>query len=463
MMRTLLANVLIRLGRFLHGKAVPSSLTGSQWTGTGFVDAFKRNRNPTPNELLAELKNTAWTCASINAAVCANNPPQLYVVTRHHQPRPKCATRPLDGTEEKRLRALPHLAARTKDAAAIEQVTEHPLLSLLRQPTAPSNVLGAFDLWELTTLYQEVNGSAYWYLDLDPVLGVPRNVWLLPAQNVTPRREPDSPNAVDYYAYRTAGREQRFRPEEMIHFRYPDPRDPYTGGLSPLRACFEQVATASDYAAFKKAKFENHAIPDAVVSPDMTLGEEERDRLETQWNHRFRRGGTGQVVVAETGLRVQLLQQSMGDLAALADLQATKEDICNAFHIPIAYLTSQTNLANLTASQTQHLQLAIAPRLERRDEKLNSQLVPLFDPSGRLFLASESPRPVDATALIQQKELDLKYGVVSINEVRSERGLPPVPWGDVPWLPLQWERTDMPRRTEAPGTGRNREPLPDER
>src|SRR5690242_15230003 len=104
MLRTLLANTLIRLGRLLHGKAVPYALTGSQWTGTGFVDSFRRDRQPTPNELLAELKNTAWSCASINAAVCANNPPALYVVTRHNQPRPVFNTLVLDPRTEKRLR-----------------------------------------------------------------------------------------------------------------------------------------------------------------------------------------------------------------------------------------------------------------------------------------------------------------------------------------------------------------------
>jgi phage portal protein BeeE len=142
-----------------------------------------------------------------------------------------------------------------------------------------------FDLWELTTLYQEVHGSAYWYLDLDPVLGVPRAVWILPSQNVTPRRDPNSKNLVDYYLYRTGRSEERFAPEQIIHFAYPDPRDPYTSGLSPLRACFEQAALTSDYAAFKKAKFENHAIPDAIISPDEVMGEEERDRLETQWKY----------------------------------------------------------------------------------------------------------------------------------------------------------------------------------
>ena len=61
--------IIYRLGNWLAAKAAPRGLTGNAWTGTGFVDGFKRNRNPTANELMAELKATAWTCASINAAV----------------------------------------------------------------------------------------------------------------------------------------------------------------------------------------------------------------------------------------------------------------------------------------------------------------------------------------------------------------------------------------------------------
>jgi hypothetical protein len=93
-----------------------------------------------------------------------------------------------------------------------------------------------------------------------------------------------------------------------------------------------------------------------------------------------------------------------------------------------------------------------------RDEKLNAQLVPLFDPTGRLFLASDDPTPVDGSLSVTQQIADLQYGVVSINEVRSQHGLPAVPWGNVPWLPLNWDRTDAPRPGEEPGTGRNRGP-----
>jgi HK97 family phage portal protein len=447
-MRKYLANALSRLSGLFRPKAMPAVLTGGQWSGASYIDAYRRNRTPTPNEILAELKNTAWTCASLNASVCASHPPRLYVTTQTNQARPKCLTKSLPAATEKRLRSTPHLVARTKSAQRLEEVTEHPLLDLLVKVNPVHN---AFDLWELTTLYQEVHGAAYWLLDFGP-LGTPQQIWPLPSQNVTPVREPRSRNLVDYYLYRTGTEEQRFRPDQIIHFRYPDPRDPYLGGLAPLRACYEQATLISEFAAFKKAKFENHAIPDAIVSPDEVIGEEERDRLEAQWNSRFRKGGSGKVVVAESALKVQLLAHSMGDLAVLADVKATKEDVANAFHVPISFLSAETNLANLQAAEHQHMSKAVAPRLMRRDEKLNEQLIPLYDPTGRLFLASEDPVPVNRELTTKEQDLNLRYGVVSINEVRGEQGLEPVPWGDAPWLPRLWAQTDDKDRTNHRGT-----------
>jgi HK97 family phage portal protein len=450
-MRTWLANRLASLAGWLaRGKAMPQSLRGSQWSGTTYVDSYKRDRAPTGNELLQELKNTAWTCASINSAVMAENPPSLYVVTKHNQPRPKCATRPVSKKVEDRLRARPTLVGHTKAAQTVEEVTDHPLLELFNRPNP---FLGSFDLWELTTIYQECLGSAFWYLDLDPVLNVPSMIWVLPAQNVTPRRNPDSPNLVDYYEYRTGKRQDILPAAQVLHFRYPDPRDPYTSGLSPLRAAFEQVSLTSSYAATRSAIYENQAVPSAIISPEEVIGEEERDRLEQQWNQRFRRGGSGKVVVAESNLRVQLLQQSWADLAALSEYAATKEDIVNAFHVPIAFVTGNTNLANLFASRLLHASTAIGPRLSRRDETINRFLIPWYDPTGRLFVDSGDATPMDPSVVIAQSERDLKYGVRSINEVRSDDGLPAVPWGEVPWVPGLWAPMDQPRQPTARGVG----------
>jgi HK97 family phage portal protein len=272
----------------------------------------------------------------------------------------------------------------------------------------------------------------------------------MPAQNMTPRREQDSPNLVDYYEYRTGRRSDLLPADQVIHFRYPDPKDPYISGLSPLRATFEQVALTSSYTATRKAIYDNAGIPSALVSPEEVIGEEERDRLEAQWNQRFRRGGTGKVV-SESNLRVQLLNHSFADLAALAEHSATKEDISNAFHVPIAFMTSNTNMANLYASRFLHAETAIAPRLKRRDEALNAFLIPWFDPTGRLFIDSGDPTPTDPSVLAAMIERDLKFGVRSINEVRNDDGLPPVPWGEVPWVPGLWAPMDVPRQPASRG------------
>jgi hypothetical protein len=116
----------------------------------------------------------------------------------------------------------------------------------------------------------------------------------------------------------------------------------------------------------------------------------------------------------------------------------------------VSYFTKETNLANLQAAETQHKSLAIAPRLTRRDEKLNEQLLSLYDPTGRLFLASEDPVPVNQEMGFREREIDMKYGIVTVNEVRGERGLPPVPWGDVPWVPANLWPTTTPRGTDHP-------------
>ncbi len=392
------------------------------------LDAYRRHRAPTAGELLGELKNTAWTCASINAAVCAAFPPRLYVTTGREQAPPRCGTRGLGPDTLARLHALPHLASFTHQAAAIAEVVEHPLLTLLRQVNPVHN---SFDLWELTELYLEVHGSAYWLLDVDRALGIPSAIWILPAHLVTPRRGAAGANLVEAYEYR-GGRLEKFPPQRVIHFRFPDPRDPYLSGLSPLRACYEQVALSSEYAAMKRALYDNTGLPSVLITPDETVGEDERKRIELAWQQKFARGGQGQALVAEAAFKVHVLSHSMGDLAALADMKATKEDIANAFHVPVPFLSGETNLANMQAADHLHKTLAIVPRLRRRDEKLNEQLVPRFDPSGRLFVASDDPTPANQDFVLRQEKTDLRMGVRTINEVRASRGLPPVPWGERP-------------------------------
>jgi HK97 family phage portal protein len=424
-------SLLKRLAGWLVRKTAPAAVRFSGSDRPGFVDAFRRLRNPSAFDLLGELKNTAYACATLNAGVCASFPPRLYVSTRPGQAAARCQTRALSAGERRGLADRPELAPLLRSAERVEEVVDHPLLTLLRAVNPTHN---AHDLWELTTLYQEVHGSAYWQLGFGP-LGVPDAIWVLPAQHVRAVRAENSTELVDWYEVRTRRGTERLSPAEVIHFRYPDPRDPYGVGLSPLRAAFEHASMASEFVAYRRSLWANRALPGVIISPDEFIAPEERARLESAWESRFAQGGNGGVLVADERLNVETISAPLGDLAALAEAGSTKEDICNAFGIPIALLTTETNLANLQASLRQHASLSVRPRLRRRDEKINEQLIPRYDPTGRLFVASDDPTPTSPEAVLASQESDLKWGVRTINEIRAERGLPPVPWGETPWVP----------------------------
>jgi len=204
----------------------------------------------------------------------------------------------------------------------------------------------SFDLWELTTCRRRC--SRRLLAARAGAVGRAGRHLAAAGHQVTPLRAPDSRASSTSTSSGAAAR-GALAARARHRLPLPDPRAPYTAGLSPLRACFEQAQLLSDLTSFA-ARSSKPRHPRRPGRPDQVIGEEERDRLQTQWNQRFQRGGAGRVVVAESAMRVQLLQHSMGDLAP-GRPAATREDIANAFHIPLAFLTSETNLANLQAAQ----------------------------------------------------------------------------------------------------------------
>jgi len=400
-------------------------------------------RNPSAAELLHALKNTAYTCASINAAICANHPPKLYVRTRSHQSAPKCFV----GDRRKTMES--------QQSEQVHEVIDHPVMNLLGTVNPEMN---GYDLLELTTMYQECIGSAFWKIETD-AMGVPSMIWPLASQCTTPRRSLTSSDAVDYYEFRGSAGMQLIPPSEVIHFRYTNPRDPFGFGLSPMRAAFDQLCLDSDFVAFKNSIWTNKGLPGVVISPKEVISQAERERIEEEWQQRFSKGGQGKAYVSESALDVNLIDLSLGDLATLAEQAFSKEQIANAFGVPLAMLTKETNLANLQASLAQHAILTIRPRLKRRDEKLNERLIPFYDDSHRLFFASDDPADMASDSRLAEEKSDLETGVRTINEVRASRGLDPVAWGHTPWLPLTKAPTNLIGREQyAPQTGTNADP-----
>src|SRR5262245_173425 len=89
-------------------------------------------------------------------------PPRLFATVAPDRPRPRCATRTRGHDTAAAMRAA---RSTLSPGSRIEEVIDHPILPLMR-----------FDLWEMTQLSLEVHGTAYWLLDLDPLLEEPRAI-----------------------------------------------------------------------------------------------------------------------------------------------------------------------------------------------------------------------------------------------------------------------------------------------
>lgn len=393
------------------------------WTTGPFRPGFSgtSGRSPTSRELLNELRTTAYACASINAGACATFPPRLYARLDQANPNlPKGIGLSLGKRIDPKSLCVPNHAG-----SIIHEITDHPILDLLR---SVNDYMNGTDLLELTALSMEVLGNAFWWMEAKGNGGVPESIWPLPAQRMRPANGADAGS----WIFDGPSGPVLLDGNRVIHFRVPGLEDIYGLGSGPMRAAYEPAMLAGRFHTFRRGLWENAAVPGVVLSSSQPLPEDEVARIESRWQQRFGKGGSGRVLVTDNDFKVSTIQYSPADLAHLAEAGATRDEIANAFGVPLAYLTKESNLANLQAARVQHLSLTILPRLRRRDDRLNECLVRRFDPTGRLFLASDHPVPEDRELLLRQQETDLRQGVLTINEVRQSRGLPPVSWGNGP-------------------------------
>src|SRR5262245_14017118 len=300
-----LAESLEMLAALVGTKSAPGPQPVSSSSPAGFVDSLRRIREPGARDLLAELKSTAFACAFLNASVCAMHRPRLYVVTRSGEAAPKCPVRELGEASKKSLEADAQAMSKEPNLQRWKEVIDHPLLTLLNKP---NDWITGHDLMEQTTLQQECIGACYWKLEFD-ALDVPSEVWPLASHLMRPVRKQGSERPIDYYEYWTAPSPRRFDVDEIVDFRYPDPKDPYTGALAPLRGSYEAALLNSKYNAIRSAVFDNNAVPGVIISPKEVVSDPERRRLETEWNQRFGRGKQGSVLVAESSLEVDIISQ----------------------------------------------------------------------------------------------------------------------------------------------------------
>ena len=95
---------------------------------------------------------------------------------------------------------------------------------------------------------------------------------------------------------------------------------------------------------------------------------------------------------------------------------------------------NEANLASAKAAEYQYAKRTIQPRCNRLAGTLR-RLLRMYDTSGRLLLAFDSPLADDEVFALEQNRVAASLGAVTRNEMRASLDLAPVPWGETPLVP----------------------------
>lgn len=391
--------------------------------GTTHGTDFWGRPDPTANDLVRSFNDMVYSCTSLIANNIATVPIRLYVTTEEGQARPKCATRQptrkaLENINQKRLGR----------STRVEEVVSHPVLDLLNTCNSYHNYL---ELIQLTQLYLDVTGNAFWYVCPDQ-FGLPMELYLLPTQQVEPIR--DEKGFVIGWTVSNGMTRTEYPAASIIHFKYPSLTDPYGMGFSPVQSAWNRIQIGNKEAGYLDATLTNNARPDALLIPNEPISPFEAERLQKDYFQRFRGQGSGGIMVADGPMQLTPLSWPPKNLAEFELFRAIRLSVSNAFGIPPdVWELGQSNRSSAEAVLYALAVHSIKPRMARIVEKLNERLIPFYD--SRLFFEADSPVPEDKQFILQENQMLVNTCSITRDELRQRYGYDSAEWAKTPLLP----------------------------
>ena len=297
------------------------------------------------------------------------------------------------------------------------------------------------DLWRATEIYLCLWGSAFWAIqrgeDGEPEL------WPLRPDRMAVI--PDRQRYVRGFVYRGSGygassssmpsENVAYTPDEIVWLRYFNPLDELAG-LSPLAPARLSADMGHEGLRFNRHLLRNSARPDFLLLTNHELNDAELEDFYQRWEQRYQGPGNAHRPAVASAVRdVKTLGLSHRDIDFIQGLRWSLEEVSRAYGVPKLLLGDfeRATYANVQASERMFWRNTVVPEVRFLEDQMNRALLPRL---GYPNLAVEFDLSViealqeDEASRVQRETALLDRGVLTINEVRRERNLPEVPWGD---------------------------------
>ena len=227
-----------------------------------------------------------------------------------------------------------------------EEIMSHPAIDTLR---AVNTHTTEDEFKEQSLLSLELQGNCYWYKAFDS-LNIPRELhWMRPDWV---KIVPDRTNYIKGYIYDNGIEKASFKPEEILHFKYPHPKDFYYG-QSPLSAARVAVESNIYSNVYAKNFFKNSSRPDGFLSTDKNLNPDQIVRLGKQWDKLFKGYDNAyKTAILEAGMEYKLVGITQKDADFIAQQKNFREKILAIYRVP-PVMVNIYEYANYANSQEQ--------------------------------------------------------------------------------------------------------------
>lgn len=389
-------------------------------------------RSPFDNRsAVASYRSWIYAAANLNAVAVASQPLRLYVRNRSAGAKlwnTRKASRRAKAYFAGDLEQLPSRYALTKAAEYGDdfEVVEdaHPILQLLSKVNPYQN---GFDATVLRILFGELTGNAYLHPVIDQTLGIPTQLWTMPSQFVEIIPGSDGSEFIKAYRYGATEeqkRENTYAPDEVIHFKRPNPSDMYYG-IGKVEAAYGAVIANEAIHEMDIAFFANKARPDYLLVVKSPAHDDELERLEVSIDEKLRGSKrTGRFLTTTADIDLKPLSFPPKDLAGRENIV---EEIAAVFGVPVSMLkANDPNLASATVGFASWKQTTVLPLLRMDEETLNQNLLPLFGIEEDAFLAYDNPVSEDERFAFEKIRGMVAGGIMTANEARMREGLEPI-------------------------------------
>lgn len=312
-------------------------------------------------------------------------------------------------------------AAPLQVLSGTQQNENHPLLDLIGLRGAPNAYQDVFNFWENHYSHMLLDGNAFWYFTgaMQPEevhLLDPRNVELVPGKS----------DLVGEYRYRVMGHQIAISPENIVHFKRPNPFSPYYG-LSAMEALRVEVNSDRSMALWNEEFFDGPAQPSGIMVIPPHVSPRERDRVEQALNLKFRGRRRTAVIQAdpkatvwhEAGLKHHELDFESGRMLS-------RKAVYEALELPVGLMSEASTEAHARVAERQFRQAVYQQHLRTASR---AQIMLRWYPDwSRYILRFEDVRVADMEQLERRTKARSPYWMV--DELRAEDGLPPLPNGE---------------------------------